>query len=361
MSEVHQLPDKEASERQASEWIARLNADDVSSDDLIRFEAWRKAHPLHARTYEELAATWRRVTAAGPMVRAVSWAQDINEISSIHPSRRRWIYAVAATLIFAVIGGWYTLRTPEVVYRTAVGQYSVVTLPDGSTLELNTASIARVQYSRRARVIRLEQGEAFFQVAHNAARPFWVVVGDSWIRDVGTAFDVRRRDTGAEVTVSEGVVKVGHDSLSPRDLYSKPIGDLHAAELRAGQQADIHQGATSIRTLSAEEIARFIAWRGGTVYFEDQPLSEVVSELARYTKLRLVVEDNDLRNLRIGGTFQASEAGIQSFLKMLKDGLAINVRRDADHVYIDGTADADVPAVQSAARSFRQKGDPAKR
>ena len=50
--------------RQSSEWIARLNADDVSNEDRARFEAWRNSHPHHARAYEELHSTWLALTSA---------------------------------------------------------------------------------------------------------------------------------------------------------------------------------------------------------------------------------------------------------------------------------------------------------
>ena len=56
----------ESAEREASEWIARLNADDVSPDDGARFEVWRTLHPRNARAYEELATTWRNLTTPQP-------------------------------------------------------------------------------------------------------------------------------------------------------------------------------------------------------------------------------------------------------------------------------------------------------
>lgn len=73
-------------EREASEWIARLNADDISPDDRVRFEAWRKLHPRHARAYDELSATWRELTAA-------SSSQDTSARLDLHrcgdePGRR---------------------------------------------------------------------------------------------------------------------------------------------------------------------------------------------------------------------------------------------------------------------------------
>src|SRR5437667_8345341 len=107
MAYVHRLPDVSEVEGEASEWIARLNANDVSADDRARFEVWRVAHPLRARAYDELSATWQQFTAAGPLVRGVSFAQSINEAATVRAPRRRWALAVAATAVVVVAAlGW---------------------------------------------------------------------------------------------------------------------------------------------------------------------------------------------------------------------------------------------------------------
>ena len=80
-----------------------------------------------------------------------------------------------------------------------------------------------------------------------------------------------------------------------------------------------------------------VTWLQGTVYFDNQPLSQVVEELSRYTNVRLVVADENVRNLRVGGTFQTNPQGTQALLNMLEQGLALNVHRESDHVVIEGT------------------------
>src|SRR5579863_5189362 len=210
MLRVHRLPDTDRIEREASEWIARLNADDVSPDDRARFEVWRRTHSLHAKVYDELSATWRAFTAAGPLVRAVSFGHSMNEAAKVVRPRRRWVWAAAATVATVAAGlTWYMVRAPGTTFETAVGEHSTISLPDGSTLELNSNSLAHVDYSQASRVIHLERGEAYFKVIHDAARPFWVVSDGTWVRDVGTAFNVDLRENGVRVTVSEGTVKVG--------------------------------------------------------------------------------------------------------------------------------------------------------
>lgn len=337
MADVHRLPDVRKAEREASEWIARLNADDVSTDDRARFEAWRAAHPLHARAYEELSDTWRHFTDAGPLVRAVSFAQSMNEATEVPRSRRRWaLAATAAAVVVTLLAGLYAARlASETRFRTGIGEQATISLPDGSTMELNSNSLARVEYSPNSRVIRLERGEAFFKVAHDIQRPFWVVGGGSWVRAVGTAFNVYEGPAGVLITVSEGTVKVGSaEPLLGAAPSDSAVSGTPASVLTAGQQADLLGTTTTTRKLSSVELARSVAWRDGTLYFENRPLSDVVEELGRYTTLQLVVEDEKLRNLPVGGTFQANPQGAETLLTMLQKGFGVSIRREGDRVYI---------------------------
>jgi transmembrane sensor len=336
MDNVHPIPDVGKAEAEASDWIARLNADDVSAEDRGQFDVWRAAQPLNARVYEELSATWNEFVAAGPMVRAASFAQSMNEATRVRTPWRRWTAAAAAVLVVVASGLYMQRLFPGTKYQTAVGEQATVSLPDGSTLQLNSNSLARVIYSDNARVIRLVRGEAFFKVAHNANRPFWVVGGNSWVRAVGTAFNVYIRATGIRVTVSEGTVKVGSaDALANRAPPESVVDSGPVAVLTVGQQADLGGTATATRSLSSAELARSVAWMDGTLYFERQPLGDVVDELSRYTTVRLIVDDEKLRQLSVGGTFQASPQGAEALLTMLQQGLGLQVRREENRVYIE--------------------------
>jgi transmembrane sensor len=90
MVEAHQLPDMDRVQREASEWIARFNADDVSSDERVRFDEWYGAHARHARTYDEMCATWRAFAAAGLLVRSVALGEAMNQAARQHPPHPRW-------------------------------------------------------------------------------------------------------------------------------------------------------------------------------------------------------------------------------------------------------------------------------
>ena len=344
MAEVHRIPDMDQVERQASEWIARLNADDVSADDRARFEVWRSAHPLHARAYDELAATWCAFTAAGPLIRAVSFGQSMNEAALRRAPRRRALFGAAAAAAVVVVTAlsWYVARrAPETMFQTAIGEHAAISLPDGSALELNSNSLARVDYSEHARVIRLERGEAFFKVMHATSRPFWVVGGGSWVRAVGTAFNVYVRSDSVRVTVSEGTVRVGPAELSGNgDPSDEALAHAPVSVLSKGQQVDMQGSAAAIRTLPPAELTRSVAWRSGVLYFENQPLSDVIDELGRYTVLQLVVNDERIRHLPVGGTFQANPQGADALLTMLTDGFGLRIRRESGRVYIENAASA---------------------
>src|SRR4051812_7240793 len=336
MGEIHRLPDIGKTEREAADWFARLNADDATADDRARFEAWLHTTVYNEKAYAELCATWTELRKAGPLVRAVSFGQAMNAATAPERSRRWLVGAVAATVGAVVLAvGWNVHKQKETSrFQTGIGEQAAVALPDGSSFDLNTNSRVQVNYSKRARVVYLERGEAFFKVAHDPQRPFWVHAGDRWVRAVGTAFNVYLRPAGAEVTVSEGTVNVVNSTTESPPIDQKPV-----AAVTAGEQADAQGRAEVIRSLNSAQLSRLLAWRKSTLYFQDEPLGDVVNELMRYTTLKIEIADNSLRNLPVGGTFQASPEGAEALLTTLQDGFGARIRRaDPGHAYIEGPA-----------------------
>jgi transmembrane sensor len=342
MGKVHRLPSAEQTEREASEWFARLGADDATSDDRTRFEAWKSAHSFHAKVYDELAATWQEIAKSGPLVRAVNFGQSMNAASLPGSrSRRRWLATAAAASVSAIAIGlaWnFYWQKEETRFQTAIGEQAAVALPDGSSFDLNTNSRVGVDYSASTRVIHLERGEAYFKVAHDTRRPFWVRAGDYWVRAVGTAFNVYLRPTGVEVTVSEGTVSVVNATEKDTPPTDSALTQS-AKAVTAGEQADAHGRAEVIHELNSAQLNRLLAWRKSSLYFQDQPLGDVINELMRYTTLKIEVGDEALRQVPVGGTFQTSPEGAEALLNMLHDGFGATIRRDGQgHVYIEPAA-----------------------
>src|SRR3546814_15837596 len=91
----------------------------------------------------------------------------------------------------------------------------------------------------------------------------------TWVRAVGTAFNVYRQDNGVRVTVSEGKVKVG--SVAKREAPSDSALDrVPVSLLGAGQQAVVRGGTASVHALPMPAVARGILWRSGTIYFRSE-------------------------------------------------------------------------------------------
>jgi len=290
--------------------------------------------------FDELSSTWQEIAKSGPLVRAVNFGQSMNAASTRPGSRRRWVAAAAAATIVVIVGVSWNLykQKEETRFQTAIGEQAAVALPDGSSFDLNTNSRVGVDYSAKTRVIHLERGEAYFKVAHDTQRPFWVRAGDYWVRAVGTAFNVYLRPTGVEVTVSEGTVSVvnaAENDSPPTD----PALTQSAAAVTAGEQADAHGRAKVIHALNTAQLNRLLAWRKSSLYFQDQPLGDVINELMRYTTLKIELGDEALRQVPVGGTFQTSPEGAEALLTMLHDGFGATIRRDGQgHVYIEPPA-----------------------
>lgn len=346
MAGIYRLPDERRVIQEASEWLARLAADDVTSEDRVRFEAWRSAHPLHRRTFEQLTGTWNRFAAVRALVSAVAFGQSINETAAqssrdrirMRSGRYRIAWAAAFAALTICFGVFVFLnRSSGRTYVTTIGEHATISLPDGSLLELDSNSIARVDFSTRNRIVHLERGEAFFKVTHNPNWPFWVVGSGSWVRDVGTQFNVQLNVTGMQVTVSQGTVKVGRIAPLLREIPFRDtvlLHDVALSVLTAGHQADFSGSAVKFRQLNPAELSNAISWRAQTLYFENAPLYEVANQLGRYTHLHIVISGNRLRRLSVAGTLEASPNGVDTFLSMLGHGLGLEVHRTADEVVI---------------------------
>jgi len=329
-------------DRDASEWMARLESDDVTSNERADFERWLARSPENALAFARLRAMRKKFAAVRSMAYEFGLAKD--GAAEYRAHHRTW-GAVAAGLVCAIVAStWYLGREHGSHYQTSIGERAKAILPDGSSMELNSNSDARVKYSATSRIIELNRGEAYFQVAHDAARPFWVHGGDAWVRAVGTAFNVDVLADEVRVTVDEGTVKVTGGRLVGVDLaLTKMPPEPGASAVSAGQRAEIRDTTTTVTTIPAAEKTRAVAWRSGMQVFDNQSLGDMVDELSRYTALRIRVDDPAIRSLLVSGSFEASPAGVEKMLRMLHDGFGLTVRRDHDAVYVEGATQVGVP------------------
>ena len=237
---------------------------------------------------------------------------------------------LAAVLALGSFVGWRTLQPPPAIhFTTTVHGYERARLDDGSTLELNSATALRVQFTAAERHVQLEAGEAHFAVAHDTARPFIVSAGPIAVRAVGTAFNVRyAADGDIEVTVTEGKVRIGQSGPASSAAESAPL-------VTAGQRIvlSLHTPPPTVERLDPAALRATLAWQSRLADFAEAPLADVVARFNTRSRVQLILTDDQLADRRIGGTFALDEA--EAFVRLLeRDGEIIGERRGETEIYL---------------------------
>lgn len=321
MSDPAQLPAADAAEV----WLVRREGGlDIEADPA--FARWLSADPDNVKAWASTSAFWDRVgeDEADPLLQAIR-----REALTARPKPEpRWGLAaasVAAVLVAGVLGwtligtrapqppaGPWIAANTEASFSNGRAPPKTVDLPDGSRVTLDAETAVAVAYAGPRRGVRLLKGQAFFDVVHDPARPFRVEVGDRWVSDLGTSFDVRLTESSLVVTVASGKVSVG----APK---------THEAIVGGGQAV----------TVSAEGPGPIVAadpgassWRGGVLKFHDTPLKDAVTEMTRYGGAPVVVTGAD--TLRVSGQFRAGDP--RRFAHALAEIYPIDVRDRADGV-----------------------------
>jgi transmembrane sensor len=331
MSKVAQLPNARQIEVEACAWIAQLDGNTPSPEDLAAFREWINRSPQHSHEIKRLSALWGDLNLLTELAVPVKKSPLALKDSLL---RRGAVLAATAALSVAMTVWYFSSQTPDAavhaLYSTSVGEQKQVTLTDGSKILLNTDSRIEVDYSKAQRDVHLVRGEAYFEVAHSIQRPFFVRAGSNIVRAVGTAFTVHLKQRDVEVIVTEGTVEL---SAVPNDGAVPAVKNLiksatKLADVKAGQSAAIDQEVESIEPVQPLEIKRKLSWREGVLSFSGEPLEQVVAEVSRYTPINIVITDPAIRNVRIGGYFKVGET--DAMLEALETSFGVRVNRVSD-------------------------------
>jgi len=204
-------------------------------------------------------------------------------------------------------------------FQTAIGEQQTINLPDGSEIVLNTSSALQVTYTRDARTIQLDRGEAYFQVASNKKRPFSVETEKGGVTAVGTAFTVRLDADEMSVVVTEG--RVALDVIAPaedRKRSGTPTEEevRRPVEVEAGYAATIDQKGEAVSTMTPQSLNKELDWRDGVLTFEGETLDTVIAEISRYSDLQIEIADSDLRDEQIVAYYKIG--GVDGVLEALR-------------------------------------------
>ncbi len=330
MKRIVEFPDRETVRNEAAEWIAKLDGGRLGID-LQELREWMGRSPHHLAELERTAEIW-------DSLEVLSACRGLVDEPKKRTSYVRWVPAALAAGLaaFAVVvwptidrSGREPLSVENAVYKTEVGEQRKLHLPDGSSVRMNTGSRLEVAYTDASRRIRLEQGEAYFEVSPAPGRPFEVETSYGFVTAVGTAFSVRVDRRQVEVTVSEGRVRLSlkrPEEVSTTDSLAAQVAEL--ATVSAGQTAVFDEQLGSIQTLDPSDIVRRLAWRDRMLIFDGDTLETVIAEVSRYGPVEIVISDPALSELRIGGYFRTGET--DDLLSALESGFGVRVERAVD-------------------------------
>ncbi|HWM67859.1 MAG TPA: FecR domain-containing protein [Steroidobacteraceae bacterium] len=282
-------------------------------------------------TYETVPRSEATESEDEPRARAVDVRSEtrVTGWNGVSSPRRRGLLAVAAGLLLAVgIGAYLTLIPSGDRYSTPVGGVASVPLQDGSNVILNTASAVRVELTPTARRIRLDKGEAFFEVAKDPRRPFIVQAGSKRVIAVGTKFSVRRTGEEIRVVVTEGRVRI--EGVGPDAGRAVRPADI----LPAGSIASADEAGLLVQEKPLAEVEADLSWRRGYLTFHETPLGDAIVEFNRYNTRPIAIDDPKVASIRISGTFRPTNR--EAFIRLLQDGFSIHVSIKDDRTVLTG-------------------------
>jgi transmembrane sensor len=342
---------------EASEWVVRLQDEDLSYEQIEEWNRWMEASREHAQAFEDVSLMWQvSAQLPGDLLPAARTVRSdttsvprppVESHQAVRPSRSarrggRLRWAVAAAILGVTVAGVAvrTLddgdgpRTDAVqVFATGKGELKHLVLEDRSQVELGPDSRLRVQIGPQRRQIELTGGQAYFTVAKDPARPFEVRAGGLIAQALGTEFSVEAATAAVSVTVAEGHVQV--NDVSPEQ---DAVADGEkTVQLIAGQQTTLDEagGLSAPRRVDLEDA---LAWKEGSVVYASEPLRNVVADLNRYSRVRVVLDDAALAERPVTGRWLTSD--VDAWLDGVAGAFSLQVLRYPDRIVLQRRKDA---------------------
>jgi transmembrane sensor len=306
---------------EAAAWVARLEGRAPAPDERARFNDWIARSTTHAEAYEEALRTWRDLAAMrnNEQYRALLGKPTLRERIVNGVPGPRWFVVAAGTAAVAAfawlgisVGALSFLNRPTQV-ATQAAEVRETLLPDGTRVVLGAQSQLSFDVSDEVRRATVVGGDAYFEVAHDAGRPFTVSIDDVQVRVVGTQFEIRRRTGEVSIAVAEGIVDVSRPS---------------AAEVRLHRGEAVIAGKSAGLAVHAVEPADIAAWRSGRLLYDNAELRDVVADANRYARGRIIIADAQLESLRVTTSFRTSQ--IEGMIETLQAVLPLVAERQAD-------------------------------
>ena len=322
-------------EKEAAGWLARKDAGWSTADEAA-LESWLAESTAHRVAFLRLNAAWGRadrLAALGsPSSQVAAVVEDGAEQAHAPSNWGKWPrFAVAAALTALAIGSLIGVSVftgqgvARSTYQTEVGGREFIPLADGSRVELNTDTRLRTSVSKAHRMVWLDRGEAYFEIAHDTSRPFVVVAGLRRVTVLGTKFSVRRDGDDVQVKVIEGRVAV--DSLVDAD-HPAPTS---VGAVRGGQVMIVKEESALVMARSVATLHDELSWRQGLLVMDQWTLAQAASEFNRYNRTKMTIAPS-VADMRLGGSFEA--ANVEAFARLLHEGFGLKVQLNNDQIVV---------------------------
>lgn len=306
----------------AAKWSARLHSGNFNALERAELARWRRLHPENEKEFQAIERLGDLAAALPHSHVQELYGADIPE----RPDRRRRRVLRAGLALACVAGaaagvGFMIGPQGQVGYATELltlkGERRTVNLPDGSVLEINTDTAAKVALYADTRFVELLHGEIMFSVQADPDRPFIVDAGWGKVRVTGTRFSVRRETARVSVVVESGSVEVSSGPWWHRDTRGLTAGQATAFDER---------GASA--TADNIDVAAATAWRNGRLIFRNAPLSEVINEMNRYLVQPIRLEGARIQGLRVTASFLLDDPDV--LVSALRQVVPVQVRRSEE-------------------------------
>jgi transmembrane sensor len=296
----------------AADWAARMEAGPLSAMEKHALSAWLEESPNNRSRIEAYRRLHGRIETATLALASEGRLAEISTspgVRVLRPVFRRTAIGLAAAAAITLSALWWFHR-PQ-AYETPIARRQSLELADGTHVDLNARTVMAVWMRKGERRILLKDGEAFFAVAKDPSRPFYVETPAGTVRVTGTRFNVRAdQPSELQVTVLEGSVAVNAKSATA--TYS----------LNPSDQLTVDSQTAAVRHLASADNA--VAWRAGNVFFESEPLASAAETFAHYNG-RVIEVDPEVAHLELGGRYKLED--VDRFLTELPQTVPVKVLR----------------------------------
>lgn len=313
--------------------LAKLLNGEATAEEQQEAETWLAGDAARQEEFEALKKIWQFSGTPSPDFDTDKAWENVRAKITVQQKlipiyrRKAVVFAAAAALALLIAVPFIlpylsnSTAGDEIITFAAAGKSEQDTLPDGSAITLNNGTVLTTAgdfKNGKTRRVKLK-GEAFFDVAHNAERPFIIeTTNDVSIRVLGTSFNVLAdNDSLTEITVVTGRVRVtrGSDSIvlvpGESGSYNRRTGLLLKNETVS---------------LNAD------AWKTNRLVFKDTELEKVVEVLNRFYRTNIRFDNDAIRQMRFTGMFE--NESLESVLEVIEATFHIRAVRSSSQIYL---------------------------